>query len=219
MLEAKDRIERVEAARKWFDKNNGSLGSLTWEDVELVAQLGVTDAGAARNLLLTAPDSLFSSWAKLQKGIAVGGDAAHGARRANNAPRTATPSVNDRLKTLTEWHASASASGRDHDLSGLGAEDLERIARSGAMTVAKIRELSTLSALQVVRAHAEEIAMVLSGKPAESEIYKRIKLPSGDSSTMPPSGPLPSAEIALIESWIAHDRDDDVRLRSAQSAS
>lgn len=45
--------------------------------------------------------------------------------------------------------------------------------------------------------------VIRPGKPAESELLKRIKLPASDADVMPAEGdPLPADQIALIERWI-----------------
>lgn len=157
MSVATNGAERAMAARQWFDQAAESSELLSWEDVELVAQLGITEAGAARNLLLAAPEALFSSWADLQAYVAGGGDSDDGTRLV---------SVEDRLRALSDWHDRTQAEGRDHELASLGAEDLSRIANSDATTAADLRKLVALSARRVVWAHADEIAAVLTGSSA-----------------------------------------------------
>lgn len=45
---------------------------------------------------------------------------------------------------------------------------------------------------------------IVPGKPAASELVRRIKLPHTDDETMPPEkGPLDAKDIALLEKWIA----------------
>ncbi|MEP7193214.1 MAG: hypothetical protein ABI903_10145 [Actinomycetota bacterium] len=175
-----DRPKRVEAARQWFDHDGGSSGLLTWDDVDLVVQLGISDLGVARNLLLVAPNALFASWAILQEAISVEEDI------VESAGGTTSASVENRLKALSEWHSSAVAKGEDRDLSGLGAEDLSRIARSGAVTSAALKKLVALSARRVVRGHADEIARVLSGLSAEVNSGDRATVNSvSDVATQP----------------------------------
>ena len=179
------RTERVEAARQWFDEANGSLGLLAWEDVELVVELGVTDAGVARNLLLASPDALFSSWSNLQGVFAAWGD-------AREASETRSHSVEDRQKILTEWHARALGAGRDRDLAGLGEADLRRIAVSGAVTAEALRKLHAVSAPKMVSRHADEIAAVLSGLPTETAVGEQTE------TVVPAARPAPAAEPTLV---------------------
>jgi mono/diheme cytochrome c family protein len=48
------------------------------------------------------------------------------------------------------------------------------------------------------------LASVVPGKPAESLLVERIKLPAADDERMPPQGdPLTEHEVALLEKWIA----------------
>jgi hypothetical protein len=162
MVAMMDRVARVEAARQWFDEVENSSGLLVWDDVELVVELGISDEAVVRNLLLAAPDALFSSWANLQSVMVVGDDAASGVGGALSA------SEQDRFEALSEWHESAIATGQSHDLTELGKGDLSKIARSGAVTVAALKKLATLTARQVVRSHAEEIALVLSRLSVEA---------------------------------------------------
>jgi hypothetical protein len=158
-----NRAARVEVARQWFDKAEGSMGLLSWDDVDLVVQLGVADVSAARHLLLTAPDALFSSWTNLQAVLAAEGEAGD----AGAASAAASPKA--RLQALTEWHTRVLDAGPDRELAGLGSVDLSRIARSDAVTAAALMELSgALSARQLVREHADEIAAVLRGLSADS---------------------------------------------------
>jgi mono/diheme cytochrome c family protein len=50
----------------------------------------------------------------------------------------------------------------------------------------------------------EEYWVIRPGKPQDSELVKRIKLPKNDADVMPAEGdPLTSEQIALIERWIA----------------
>lgn len=59
---------------------------------------------------------------------------------------------------------------------------------------------------------------ITTGKPAESELYKRVVLPEDHSDRMPPDGktPMKDSEIALLKYWIASGASDTLRVADAR---
>ena len=68
--------------------------------------------------------------------------------------------------------------------------------------------------------HAEpEYWVVIPGRPAESLLLERVRLPDGDPDRMPPKGErLTAAEVELLERWIAGLPSDAARPLGAGSA-
>jgi hypothetical protein len=71
-----------------------------------------------------------------------------------------------------------------------------------------------MTSLEDLRRGGETGPAFVAGKPEESEIIKRLRLPVADEEHMPPDGkkPLSEAEIKIVERWIALGASDTLRL-------
>lgn len=88
------------------------------------------------------------------------------AEPAGVEPTTLSQSPEDRFRRLLEW----SSVHPDGAVQQIGDQDLARLASSGATTRAEVEAVAArLSAQAPVRAHATEVAAVLSGAPEEDE--------------------------------------------------
>lgn len=152
---------RVATARRWFDAQL-ETDRPSWDDLELVARLGLQHTGAVLQLLLHDVDRLATAWASARTadGPVEKPAAAVPPVEAQRGPGSGPPvpgagaGTKARMTTLLTWFADSTRAG--DDLKGLTTDDLTRVVERAPTNLEELRPLG-----RAVRANGDAILRAL----------------------------------------------------------